>query len=156
MDLLASLRRQLRYDAWANREVLKVLAGAATPPEKTLRWLAHILAAERLWLDRLRGEPSAVVVWPAPDLGRSRAGIEELEKLWQDYLEALTPEGLGVVVTYVNSKGEPWTSRVEDVLQHVVIHSAYHRGQIAAALREAGIPPAYTDFVHAVRQGLLE
>src|SRR5262245_31553533 len=70
MDLLATLRRQLHYDAWANREVLTVLEGAEEPPEKALRWFAHILAAERLWLDRLRGEPSAVVVWPEPDLGR--------------------------------------------------------------------------------------
>lgn len=156
MDLLASLRRQLHYDAWAHREVLTALAGAASPPEKALRWFAHILAAERLWLARIRGEPSKVAVWPEPDLDRSRGEVEELEGLWKSYLETLTPEGLGAEIVYVNSKGEPWRSRVEDVLQHVVIHSAYHRGQIAAALREAGISPAYTDFIHAARQGLLE
>lgn len=156
MDLLATLRRQLRYDAWAHREVLTALEGAAAPPPKALRWFAHILAAERLWLDRLRAEPSSVVVWPEPDLGRSRGEIAELERLWRNYLETLSPEGLTGSILYVNSKGEPWTSRVEDVLQHVVMHSAYHRGQIAAALREAGIPPAYTDFIHAARQGLLE
>jgi uncharacterized damage-inducible protein DinB len=156
MDLLASLRRQLDYDAWANREVLAALAGAAAPPEKAVRWFAHILAAERLWLERLRAGTASVVVWPAPDLDRSGPELDELERLWRDYLGTLTSEGLGAVIPYVNSKGEPWTSRVEDVLQHVVMHSAYHRGQIAAALREAGIPPAATDFIHAVRQGVLE
>jgi uncharacterized damage-inducible protein DinB len=33
------------------------------------------------------------------------------------------------------------------------MHSAYHRGQIASHMREQGQAPAYTDFIHAVRQG---
>jgi len=44
---------------------------------------------------------------------------------------------------------------VEDILTHVTIHSAYHRGQIASDLRAAGQAPAYTDFIHAVRLGLI-
>lgn len=36
------------------------------------------------------------------------------------------------------------------------MHSTYHRGQIAAAMRKAGATPAYTDFIHAVRQGFVE
>jgi len=36
------------------------------------------------------------------------------------------------------------------------MHSTYHRGQIASAVREAGGAPAYTDYIHAVRQGLIE
>ena len=59
-------------------------------------------------------------------------------------------------ITYKNSKGEAWTSAVEDILVHVTTHSAYHRGQIAADLRAAGIQPPYTDYIHAVRQGLID
>jgi uncharacterized damage-inducible protein DinB len=61
----------------------------------------------------------------------------------------------GRPVGYRNSKGEPWTSTVGDILTHVVTHSAYHRGQVASELRAAGFIPAYTDFIHAVRQGFL-
>ena len=43
-----------------------------------------------------------------------------------------------------------------DILSHVVLHASYHRGQIASAMREAGGTPAYTDFIHAVRSGLIE
>jgi uncharacterized damage-inducible protein DinB len=42
------------------------------------------------------------------------------------------------------------------MLVHTVLHSAYHRGQVAAEVRAAGGEPAYTDFIHAVRQGLVE
>jgi len=41
-------------------------------------------------------------------------------------------------------------------LTHVIMHSAYHRGQIALEMRAAGMEPAHTDFIHAVRQGLVE
>jgi uncharacterized damage-inducible protein DinB len=36
------------------------------------------------------------------------------------------------------------------------MHSSYHRGQIAADMRAAGVTPAFTDFIHAVRQGFVE
>jgi uncharacterized damage-inducible protein DinB len=42
------------------------------------------------------------------------------------------------------------------VLLHVIMHSAYHRGQIAMAMRAAGQQPAYTDFIHAVRNSFVE
>ena len=58
--------------------------------------------------------------------------------------------------SYTNSKGELWENRVLDVLSHVLLHSAYHRGQIALEIRRSGSAPAYTDYIHAVRQGLLE
>jgi uncharacterized damage-inducible protein DinB len=59
-------------------------------------------------------------------------------------------------ITYRNTKGEPWTNSVGDILMHVTMHSAYHRGQIAAAMRAEGHAPAYTDFIHGARQGFFE
>jgi uncharacterized damage-inducible protein DinB len=156
MDFLANLNRLFVHDDWANREVLAALSRAENPPPEALRWLAHILAAERLWLVRLREEATPVVVWPDFTLDRCAAEIEELAGLFRYYLSELDGERLAVSVSYVNSQGERWASRVEDVLLHLVMHSTYHRGQIAAAMREAGATPAYTDFIHAVRQGFVE
>ncbi len=67
----------------------------------------------------------------------------------------MTPD-LARVVNYKNSKGENWRSLEDDIVQHVIMHSAYHRGQIATDMRAAGFTPAYTDFIHALRQGLVE
>ena len=59
-------------------------------------------------------------------------------------------------ISYVNSKGESWSSQVDDVLLHVITHSAYHRGQIASDMRAAGLTPAYTDFIYAIRQEIVK
>ena len=81
---------------------------------------------------------------------------DEMAGAWSEYLSKLAPGELSKTIEYRNSKGEPWTSRVEDVLTHVIMHSAYHRGQIAMEMRASGKEPAYTDFIHAVRQGIVE
>jgi uncharacterized damage-inducible protein DinB len=80
---------------------------------------------------------------------------EAMAGRWPRFLDGLSPEDFERIVPYRNSLGESWTNTVGDILTHVVAHSAYHRGQVASELRAAGFTPAYTDFIHAVRQGLL-
>lgn len=154
MNLVDYLRRQLAYDAWANREVLAAIR-AHNPDERSMQLLAHILSAERLWLERLTQQPQSMPVWPKPDLALCDQQITELASLWREFLDEANDSSLSNTVSYKNSKGEPWTSTVMDILTHVVMHSAYHRGQIASHMRELGNAPAYTDFIHAVRQGLV-
>lgn len=146
------LGRLLRYDAWANRETLRSLR--QTAPSRSLRWMAHIVGAEYLWITRLRGQEEILPVWP--ELGVEACGerLDHLSRLWPEYLDQ-TDESLTEAVRYTNSKGETWTNTVEEILTHVVIHSAYHRGQIASDVRAGGGIPAYTDYIHAVRQGLI-
>ena len=156
MDLVEHLRRQFAYDVWANREVLATLSASAGPSAQPLKLLAHILSAERLWLERIRNQAQSLPVWPDFTLDQCQAQIDELARLWREFLQQLYDAELSEKITYKNSKGEPWTSTVEDILTHVILHSACHRGQIASQVRAGGEQPAYTDFIHAARQGLIE
>jgi uncharacterized damage-inducible protein DinB len=156
VELIEHLRHQFAYDTWANREVLATLSAGTRPTAKPLQLLAHILSAEHLWLERIRKQPQSLPVWPDFTVDQCEVQIAELDLLWREFVGQLSPEGLSEKVTYKNSKGEPWTSTVEDILTHLVLHSAYHRGQIASQVRAGGEQPAYTDFIHAVRQGLIE
>jgi uncharacterized damage-inducible protein DinB len=156
---LARLRRLFDHDAWANLEAIASLVGPAKeapPPAQAVKVLAHVIGAERLWLDRLLRAKPSVPVWPDSKLEDLRVGFEDMARRWEDYLDDLEPADLDREIEYVNTKGEPWKSTVGDVLAHVVLHSSYHRGQVASHLRAAGREPAYTDFIHAVRQGLVE
>jgi uncharacterized damage-inducible protein DinB len=148
------LDRLIRYDIWANGETLNSLR-QDTPPARSLRWMGHIVGAELLWLARLNREPASLPVWPELGVDQCARHLDRLAEMWIEYLSDAGEGRLTRQVSYTNTKGEPWSSTVEDVLTHVTIHSAYHRGQIASDLREAGYTPAYTDFIHAVRQGFL-
>ena len=147
------LAKLLRYDVWANRETLRSLERSA--PSRSLRWMAHIVGAEYLWMARLRQEEETLPVWPELSLEVCGEHLDQLSRLWPAYLDE-TEESLTEWVRYTNSKGEAWTNTVEEILNHVVIHSAYHRGQIASDVRASGAVPAYTDYIHAVRQGLIK
>jgi uncharacterized damage-inducible protein DinB len=146
------LQRLFAYDDWANREVLRGLRASQT--ERSRKLLAHILSAERLWWQRLGGKPQTLPVWPDLGLDQCESEIAALALDWKRELDGNTD--LAREIAYRNSKGESFLSHEDDILLHVITHSAYHRGQIAADLRAAGIAPAYTDFIHAVRQGFIE
>lgn len=156
MAMIAYLQRLFVYDDWANREVLSSLQALQVPPPRSVKLLAHILSAERLWRERLRLQKQTYPLWPDFTLEHCKLEIAELRDLWKAYFNLLSEDGILRSLTYKNSKGESWTSQKQDILMHVVVHSAYHRGQIAADVRAAGFTPAYTDFIHAVRQGFVE
>ena len=156
MDLIEHFSRLFAYDGWANQEVLASLHAAKTPLPQALKLMAHIFAAERLWMERLEQKPQSLPVWPQLTAEECARQAAELPALWKAYLAGTSEVELARPIAYKNSKGETWNSRKNDVLMHVVTHSVYHRGQVAAAVRAAGFTPAYTDFIHSIRQGFVK
>lgn len=158
----ADFLRMFAYDHWANRECLRAIrAGASAAPDAIVepdlvKRLAHILSAEKLWLERIQQERQSMPVWPGSTLEQCERLAEEMASAWKNYLGHISRDELDKNFEYRNSKGETWSSRVEDVLMHVILHSAYHRGQIATQMRRAGMEPALTDFIHAVRSEFVE
>ncbi|HZR57412.1 MAG TPA: DinB family protein [Terriglobales bacterium] len=156
MDYMSHLRRLFIYDAWANKEILASLQKVVKPPARSIALLAHILSAERLWLERIEARPQSLPVWPNLSLQQCEKETVDLQQLYEKYLSGKDSATLSEKITYTNSKGESFTNEVQDILMHVVMHSVYHRGQIAADMRAAGFEPAYTDFIHSVRQRFIE
>jgi len=156
MDLLEHYGQLVSYDEWANLQVIASLRRSEAQLTRSQQWIAHILAAEHVWLSRLLQQQQPYPVWPELTLEQCEREARNLAKAWRAYLKELTSDGLDQTVAYKNTKGESWSNTVRDILTHVFMHSTYHRGQIAADTRQSGQVPAYTDFIHGVRQGLVE
>ncbi|MFI5102035.1 MAG: DinB family protein [Terriglobales bacterium] len=152
--------RMFAYDYWANRECLAAMRAAGSVSADTVGRMAHILSAQKLWRERMLKHPQSMPVWPRLTIADCLALADEMSSAWRNYLTRIenqfAPGSLEDKVEYRNSKGELWSSRVADILTHALLHSAYHRGQIALQMRSSGVEPAYTDFIHAVRQGFVE
>jgi uncharacterized damage-inducible protein DinB len=155
MELLPYLRKLYVYDHWANREVARAVQAASEPPPRSVRLIAHVVGTEWTWRSRILPESKKMAVWPQLTVEQVLLEVDELQRAWEGYLGKLTPARLEQTAAYANSKGEHFSSQVGDILMHVVMHSAYHRGQIAADMRASGLEPMYTDFIHAVRQALV-
>ena len=143
--------RLYEHVEWANVLVLESLRSAKNLRTKDLELYAHMVGAEHVWLSRLNGTAPRVTVWP-------KLSADECETLSKENISAfgvvvsrLTPEMLRTAITYRNSAGDQFTSTIEDILTHVALHGAYHRGQIAASLRAGGDTPSPTDYIAFTR-----
>jgi uncharacterized damage-inducible protein DinB len=113
-----------------------------------------MLGAEEAWLKRWHGEsPTALV---SPDAFASFADVRrrwgELAAEWQRFLGGLTEEAVLRVVQYRDLRGNAYATPLWQMMQHVVNHASYHRGQITTLLRQLGARPVPTDLISYYRQ----
>jgi uncharacterized damage-inducible protein DinB len=147
-DLLEQL---YNHNWWAHDQLIVELRRREADPD-TLRLLAHIVAAEHLWLSRIDMVEPRVAVWPSLTLDE----IATLETGNRQRLRELLrrpDDSRAQRVHYRNSAGNEFDNTVHDILTHVALHGHYHRGQIARAMRAAGREPVYTDYIGFVRKG---
>lgn len=147
-------KRLFQWNDWANREALASLNGAPSGSDAH-KALCHVLAAELLWHDRIYGRVSAMPVWPSLSTQQCLTEIDRLRDMWDSVIERLTEGELERQVSYTNTKGDSFTSTVEEIITHVLLHGSYHRGQVAREVRKTGATPAMTDYIHAARTGKL-
>jgi uncharacterized damage-inducible protein DinB len=148
------LRRLFVYNRWANRLTFDSLRRTPGRSEKALRAFVHLLTAEREWLSRLREnrDTTGFNFWPEMLLDGCEALMGETHGAYEELLDGLAEADLDRVASYKNSRGVAYRTSFRDILAHVMCHSTYHRGQVAAAVRADGGEPAYTDYVAWVRE----
>lgn len=153
MDKTEMLLRFFEFDKWANQETLRSLEAMTNPPERAVALLAHIAATERVWLERALSVPRPAELWPQWSLSKI---AKELQAMFNEWTHLVAIDDLSRDFAYTNTKGQQFRSRLSDVALHVAFHGVYHRGQIAALVRQHGGEPASTDFIVAVRTGGVE
>jgi uncharacterized damage-inducible protein DinB len=135
-----------QYNVWANQRVLGCLEGQHIEDEKILTLLGHVVAAQLLWLHRVKGlPPPNVKLWGVYTFDQLVAMADSAGKQWLDFVEST--DDFDRELTYRNYTGDPYTNNVETIMIHLVNHSSYHRAQIAMLLRQNGFEPINTDFI---------
>ena len=146
------IRRLYQHLAWADTRAIAVLRAMPAPPPDATRLLAHVLAAEHVWLSRIEARASEVEVWPAVDLDRITTLAEHVHPAFAARIGVLTATELRREIRYRNTKGAEFVNSLEDILMHVALHGAYHRGQVARIVRTEGGVPLSTDYIVFVRE----
>lgn len=152
------VRTAYMYNHWANERMLDSVSRLT--PEQFTRNLGnsfpsirdtvvHMLAAEWVWLMRWQGTSprSMPDSTQLQDVDAIRARWKEVESEQSQLIDGLTNEQLGTVLAYTNTRGEDWKYPLWQVMQHVVNHATYHRGQVTTMLRQVGATPSPTDFL---------
>jgi uncharacterized damage-inducible protein DinB len=152
------LRRLLDYTEWANHRVVRVAAtleldayrrdlGASHGGVRGT--LAHVLSAEWVWLERFKGNspPKLIDEGEFPDilaLKERWAVVEAHRRAWFD---GLKERAVNAPIRYRTTDGRSFEAPLAELVQHVVNHSSYHRGQLVCMFRDLGARPVSTDLV---------
>lgn len=148
------LERLFRFVTWADRRTLESLRAVPLAAiAESLPLLAHVLAAEHVWLARLEGREPKHPVWPDLSLEACVQLLQENDTGYRALLKQLSEEELADVKNYRNAAGQEFQTPVLDILLQVITHGGYHRGQIAKILGRNGVTPASTDFIVFQREG---
>lgn len=158
------IRLLYEYDRWANDRVLRAAAGLSEEQftrdlggsfRSVRDALVHIVGGEWGWLTYWKEpSPSAAFVaelWDRhnvlfrpeafPNVAGVRSRLAEIEKEQAEFVNGVTDESLQRMLPLRGTQ-----LSLGHLMQHLVNHSTYHRGQVALMMRQLGGKPLATDF----------
>lgn len=145
------------YDEWATNALFDAAAQlSAEQAHKDLGTsfqsvhgtLLHICRGQAVWLSRWKG--SAV----PPPTAEEAPTIRDLQQRWRElhqdlraHIRSLNDEQLRSNLTYRDPSGKEWSHPLFQQIEHLTLHSMYHRGQVVTLLRQLGQTPPHTDLI---------
>jgi uncharacterized damage-inducible protein DinB len=152
---------QLTYDRWANLRLIDAVSGldsqvfreTVTSSFPSIRQtLVHILWAEELWLERWQGCSFVQSLDPNEfsTVEMIRRRFEDIHARQITFLKSLHPAAAERIAGYLNFQGQRWEYSLRQMVQHLMVHSAYHRGQLVTLLRQSGVVPPGTDYLQFI------
>jgi uncharacterized damage-inducible protein DinB len=132
----------------------------------------HIVAAEWIWLKRWKGifpragatasgtasimrsalSNGGVEVEPLSKLDGLRNFADSIDQERQEFVRGLNEEVLHAPLHFSDMAGSQYSGPLVQLMQHVVNHGTYHRGQVTTMLRQVGAETASLDMVYFFRE----
>lgn len=115
--------------------------------------MAHLLTAQQVWLSRCKEMPLANYnLWPDWEATALASVTNSNNNEWLDYINGLNNDDFEKVITYKNTHGDNFETKLIDILTQVTNHGTHHRAQIGQQLITAAATtlPA-TDYIAYVR-----
>lgn len=160
---IQDLSTLLDYHYWARDRMLnalepltheqftKEMGSSFTSVQDTL---GHVYSAEWAWHQRWIGQSPASQLPRAtfPDVATVRRLWQKTEADVRGFLESLGENGVEQTFHYKMLTGDAGSSVFWHMLQHVVNHGSYHRGQLTTMLRQLGLKaPESMDLIRFYR-----
>jgi uncharacterized damage-inducible protein DinB len=160
-----TLRAHIDYNAWATRRMMDAVGELSqeelgrdfgTADRSVLDTLAHVYAADRLWLGRIQGLPNPGFAGFITSADRNitvlRNDWPALLERWKQWGAGLTGETALAPLAYSDLKGGARREALWQIVFHVVNHGTHHRGQVSGFLRTMGRVPPGLDLIIYYRE----
>jgi len=137
------------YNFHCNKQLIAAFGAIDAVPEKSLLLFSHILNAHHIWNARIRERRPEFEVWQLHDI--QALGDIHYENQRNSFEITSSAEEFEKRIDYENTEGRLFTNTLQDMLFHIINHSANHRGQIAMDFRGNGLEPLTSDYIHYKR-----
>lgn len=179
---ITDIQNLYAYNLWANQRMFRALeklsdeqftASTQSSFPSIRETVFHILGAEWIWLQRWKGiSPRATVpnanvnaetmsqltpvkvpsVKELSTLAALKSFAEAIERERQEFLASLTEERLQAPLQFNDMASNPYSEPLVQLLQHLVNHGTYHRGQVTTLLRQTGTETTSLDMLFFFRE----
>ena len=179
---VADIQTLYAYNRWANERLFSALeklnerqftAAVQSSFPSIRETVFHILFAEWLWLKRWQGtsprstlaDPDASpATWSTLTPGGTptmkeletlpalKSFAESIELGRQEFLRELNEDTLQARLQFSDMAGTPYSEPLVQLMQHLVNHGSYHRGQVTTLLRQTGGEAASLDMLYFFRE----
>ncbi len=179
---IADIQTLYAYNRWANERLFAALGELSDDEFVALvpssfpsvrETVFHLLLAEWLWLKRWQGksprsplaDPDAsAATWETlspggiptakelATLAALKSFAESIEQERNEFLRGLTEDFLLAPLQFSDMAGKPYAEPLVHLMQHLVNHSTYHRGQVTTLLRQLGEEGVPLDMLYFFRE----
>ena len=147
------------YNVWANERILNHLKSLPVEvfscqvgnvfPSIAIA-LGHIAAVDEVWFYRMKAEsPLSIDTNQFNNIDEAWNYFNKLHYEVKEFL--LKKEDLEAAVTYKNTRGMEFNNTISEIVQHMVNHGTYHRGNITSILRQIEYSGISTDYIEYLR-----
>ncbi|HEX3912332.1 MAG TPA: DinB family protein [Steroidobacteraceae bacterium] len=168
MSFMRNIRMLTRYSAWAN-SLLYLALGELPENELSkprqivfgnlIRTLNHVYIIDLVWRAHLEGKSHGFKT-RNPDLhgtfSELRAAQATLDSWYMRHAEEMSDRLGEEIVEFTFIGGGDGAMTRGDILLHVVNHTTYHRGHIAAMMQQIPAQPPTTDLPVFLRNAALQ
>jgi len=140
------LLRLIEQSEWANLQWVEFVYSQPDPEIRPREILVHIMDGERVWFERIEGQPRTRM----PSL-LSQEELVRGFKVNSATFRRLMATRLEDVVHFRRDSGEEYHAPVVDILIHLFTHGYHHRGQLAAHYARSGAKYPNTDHINFLR-----
>lgn len=148
------LKDYLDYHYWATEHLLKacsllsqeqLLSDRGGSFGSLFATLVHMYSAEAIWLNRWQGKEPLSFSAPSDfiDLADLQETWLQKEKELRAFFETTPSDTVIEVIAFSHSLWQ--------MLMHMIDHSSFHRGQVIHILRQTGLEPPKSNFIHYLR-----
>ena len=171
MGLKANFELMAIYNQWMNENIYSLVSRLDESEISKDRGaffgsiigtLNHILVGDTIWLKRFADRqyqftslnyvssidrPEALDTILYSDIDNLAKARKKMDETILQFTNELTEKCLSTSISYIDTKGVPFTKNFSHLLQHFFNHQTHHRGQVSTLLSQAGLDIGVTDLL---------